>query len=447
LKRTPLTSQTESALRRLGLPSGSILVVGLSGGPDSLALTDALASLAPALGLTVLAAHLDHGLREESAAEAQACAEACRNLGVDLVVERADVRATARKRRLGLEEAGRAERLAFLRRVAKSRGAAAIALAHTRDDQAETLLLRLLRGAGPLGLGAMAERRDDLVRPLLSTSRAEVLVHLERRGLTPIQDPSNADPGHRRNRVRHELIPYLEARFNPRIREALASTAGLVREQTELLAQQAARLLGEASSRRPDGFWLEPEPLSAAPLPLAREAVRQALQQLAGEVAVGRRHVDGVLALLGTSGRRLALPGGQQASSSFGAVRLAAPAQPVAAFEQALEVPGTVDLPDGGRLQATPVDGPGAAVVAAPAGPLVVRRRRPGDRLARRDRSVSLKRFLSERRIPLETRDRLPLVACGSRVLWWPGAPPDALPATGERFVHLQMVGDPGATP
>jgi tRNA(Ile)-lysidine synthase len=321
-----LVAAVDRALRATGMPPRSAtLVVGLSGGADSVALLDALASLRRRRGFRVVAAHLDHRLRAESADDAAFCAELCRALDVPLRVGRADVRARAAREPGGLEQAARRERYAFLRKVGAEEAAVAVAVAHTRDDQAETLLLRLLRGAGATGLAGMRPRSGDLVRPLLDVPRSEVLAHLRERGLAWRDDPSNADLAHRRNRVRHELIPYLEERFNPGIRAALARTASI-------LADEAARLRGEAeavldaSAREEDGaLLLRRSALAAAPPSVARAAIRQALERAGGLARVGAVHVEGILRLAraqAPSGRRLPLPGGREARFTRDDVRV-----------------------------------------------------------------------------------------------------------------------------
>ena len=240
MKLRALESVVLRALGAVGTPSaGETLVVALSGGADSVALTDVLTTLSRRIGFRLVAAHLDHGLRPDSAEDAAFCARLCRELGLELRLGHADVRARSRRDHLSLEDAARRERYAFLRTVQKEEGAVAIAVAHTRDDQAETLLLRLLRGSGATGLSAMRQRRDDVIRPLLGVSRQAVRRHLATRRLGFREDPTNADPAYLRNRVRHELLPLLEARFNPRIRETLAQTASLLADEAALLGELA----------------------------------------------------------------------------------------------------------------------------------------------------------------------------------------------------------------
>jgi tRNA(Ile)-lysidine synthase len=321
-----LVAAVDRALRATGMPPrGQTVVVGLSGGADSVALLDALASLRRRRGFRVVAAHLDHGLRAGSADDAASCAELCRALDVALRVGRADVRARAARERGGLEQAARRERYAFLRRVREEEGAVAIAVAHTRDDQAETLLLRLLRGAGATGLAGMRPRRGDVVRPLLAVSRREVLAHLRERGLAWKEDPSNADLAHRRNRVRHELVPYLEERFNPGIRASLARTAAVLAEEASHVRGEAEELLAAIAREEDGAFLLRRSALAEAPTAVARAAIRQALARAGGLARVGAVHVEGILRLArakAPSGRRLPLPGGREVLFTRDDVRL-----------------------------------------------------------------------------------------------------------------------------
>jgi tRNA(Ile)-lysidine synthase len=426
-----LAIAVEKAVAAAGRPrAGDTVVVGLSGGADSVALLDVLTTLAARDGFRVVAAHLDHGLRAASAADAAFCARSCERLGVAFETARADVRARARRDKGGTEEAARAERYAFLRGVRRKHGAAVIAMAHTLDDQAETFLLRLLRGAGSAGLGAMRPVAGDVVRPMLEANRRDVLAHLKARGLEWREDETNADPAFLRNRTRHELLPYLERRFNPRVRQALARAASVLADEAGVLAAEGDSFVERAG--RPDGeaIVLDRTALGSVSRAVARAAVRSALQRTGGLRGVGLTHVDRILALAVAprpSGKRLPVPGGREAVVEFAELRIGPRRTPPAAFAVDVPVPGRVDLP--GRslaLSAQTAPGPSAsngvsAVVAAPEGPLTVRTRRPGDRVRARGRDMSLKKFLMERRVPADERAGLPLLAAGSRVLWVPG--------------------------
>jgi tRNA(Ile)-lysidine synthase len=448
VRRTRLETGVAQVVRDLGSPSaGQRVVVGLSGGPDSVALLDVMAVLARHHGFTIVAAHLDHALRADSAGDAAFCRDLCARLGVPFRTARVDVRARQAADGIGLEEAARRERHAFLRRVKEDEGASWIALAHTQDDQAETVLLRLLRGAGGLGLSAMRPRAGDLLRPMLARSRRDVLEHLAARSLAWREDPSNADVTIARNRVRHELIPYLERHFNPAVREALARSAAVLACESDVLAGVAEGARGSGGRGEDGVFILSRAGLRSTPRAVARLSVRRALQETGGLRGVGLDHVDAILGLADTStpsGRRVALPGDREAVFHFDEVRIG-PRRPAGApFTMELSVPGAVALPDGRSLVARTTRGPAAAkgttmVIPVPEEPLQVRTRRPGDRVRAAGREVSLKRFLMDRRVPAQDRGSLPLLAAGHQVLWMPGQRIDAPSDGRSRFVRLEL--------
>ncbi|HKK00663.1 MAG TPA: tRNA lysidine(34) synthetase TilS, partial [Desulfuromonadales bacterium] len=200
------------------------VLVAVSGGVDSVVLLHLFASCAARFPLTVFAAHLDHGLRPESGTDADFVRALCERLEIPLVIERVEAAETLRAGD-GLEAVARDLRRDFLRRTAARLGCGAIALGHHRDDQAETVLMRLLRGSGPTGLAAMRPRRDLFVRPLLAWPRSRLRSYLEEHDLPHVEDSSNADPLYTRNRLRHEVLPLLRT-FNPALDDHLAQLAG-----------------------------------------------------------------------------------------------------------------------------------------------------------------------------------------------------------------------------
>jgi tRNA(Ile)-lysidine synthase len=449
-----------SVLARLGVArSGGTLVLGLSGGPDSVALLDVLTALQPQLGFRLVAGHLDHGLRADSQNDVDFCAALCARLGVPFESARADVQARRRRDHAGLEDAARRERRAFLTALCARHAAEAIALAHTRDDQAETLLLHLLRGAGLQGLRGMLPLRGPWVRPLLDISRAEVLSHLAARALPCLQDPTNSDPALLRNRVRLELLPLLEQRFNPAVRAALARSAALLSDDANTLAGLVDGVAARALRRDGAGLRVDGERLRAEAPSVARGLLRQALAQAGGLDDVAAVHVERLLALARSavpSGRRLNLPGGREALLRFGDLYIGPRRVPAAAFALPLPVPGRVALPGGRSIVAWNAGGPAVSngdmaivpVPIPPAPPLAVRTRLPGDRVRARGRRLSLKRLLIERRVPADQRPDLALVASGNEVFWVPGLTLDA-PATepGRPCVRLHIEGVPGTEP
>jgi tRNA(Ile)-lysidine synthase len=374
------------------LAPGEAVVAGVSGGPDSTALAHAAAQA----GARVTVAHLDHGWRPGSAADAEAVAELSRRLRAPFRTERAE----------GLrrsEAAARAARYEFLARVAREVGAAKVAVAHTADDQAETVLMRLIRGAGLDGLAGMPRRRPlvpgvELVRPLLRVPRARVLAYCREHDLPWLEDETNRDRAWLRNRVRHELLPLLERRFNPRVREALLRTAAL-------LADDAAALDGWTRREyRRDGGGLVLD--GSLPVAVRRRLVRRFWAEETGLPPLPSRHVERLLA------GPASLPRGWRGERRDGRLWLrAAASDRPAPFSYVLPVPGAVDVPEAGvRVTA---EGEG--------GPLVVRSRRAGDRLrpwgGRGERK--LQDVLVDAKVPRDERDRLAIVTAPDGTLLW----------------------------
>ena len=216
---------------------GDKVLLGLSGGPDSLSLLHVLKGLEPELGFTLSALHLNHSVRADADEDAQWLEEHCAGLAVPLTVLKLDIPAIAKASGTTVEEAGRIER----QKALLAAGADKVALAHNQGDQAETVLLRMLRGTGTHGLAAMEYKRaDGLIRPLLDVSRADIEEYCAKQGLSPRIDSTNSSEEYTRNRVRLKLIPELESEYNPNIKECLARLAENAREDDEALAQAAS---------------------------------------------------------------------------------------------------------------------------------------------------------------------------------------------------------------
>jgi tRNA(Ile)-lysidine synthase len=307
------------------LRPGVTVVSALSGGPDSVALLDALLRASRKAGVNVVAAHLDHALRKDSRADALFCEEFCDRLKVRLRSGRARPAQKAR-RDGGLEEAARLARYSFLRRVAREENASAIVLGHTLDDQAETVLMRLVRGSGALGLSAMKPWDGELLRPFLDSRREAVIAHLNAHRLPYRSDPTNLDTTFLRNRVRHELIPLLEQKFNPSIALALGRTARTLAEEHAALRQVAAQLLDRASTPAVEGAAFELSVLRAAPEGLGKTAIREALRRFGGLRSVSFVHVEKLWGLVtqGRGGSTLPLPGARTATITNGRMVLSA---------------------------------------------------------------------------------------------------------------------------
>ncbi|MCS7273449.1 MAG: tRNA lysidine(34) synthetase TilS [Fimbriimonadales bacterium] len=233
--------------RHLLPPEGGVVIVGYSGGADSTALLHLLTRLQDELRICVHAAHLHHGMRTEADADVEVCRQVCTTLGVPLHVERVDVPARARAQKISLEEAGRNARYEFFERLADELGATAVALAHTRDDQIETILINLLRGTGPRGLRGMPYKRDRIIRPLLDVSREQTHRYCADHNLPTVFDITNLDPHQMRRRVRAELIPVLRA-IAPAFERHLLRLAAIVEAEEAWWADEIQRVLAQLSS-------------------------------------------------------------------------------------------------------------------------------------------------------------------------------------------------------
>jgi len=298
-------------------PPGSRVLIGLSGGSDSVALTFLLTDLAPTLGFSVAAlAHMNHQLRETAARDEEFCRALASRLALPILVTHADVKALAAENGHSIEDAARRARYAFFADAASQVNADRIAVGHTIDDQAETFVLKLARGAGATGLGAIYPVRDRIVRPLLETTRVELRDYLTARGEGWVEDETNADLGNPRNRVRHDILPHLEGALGLPARRAIARAAGLVGEDAVWLDELARERLSRLAVETPDGLELDAAALRAEPPPLARRILLGALRSRANGREVGLEHVrtamdvlTGICAAAEAPGSRVELRG------------------------------------------------------------------------------------------------------------------------------------------
>lgn len=440
-----LLERVRQTLRQhaLARPDTRVLVA-LSGGADSVALLYLLRQL-QASGDLVLAgaAHVHHGLRGADAdADEAFCRDLTADMGVAFASERVDVRALARERKRSIEDAARTARYQSLERAAAQFGAAAIATAHTRDDQAETFLLRLLRGAATRGLASIRPRAGRVIRPVIDVARAELRQYLRQAGGSFREDATNRDVAIPRNRVRHELLPLLETRFSPAATVLLARQAGLARDDDELLQRLAIETARHVVLRETDAIVeLDAAALTAAPRALSSRIVYQVLTARSGGRSVGADHVDRLLALAAATGHGTASLPGQYAERRGSLLALRPGRGPNAgrpnSFALLLSIPGEVSCQPGGwSIAAQPLRGAdtGRSWVArgyevgvaagAVALPLTVRTRRAGDRFhpLGAPGARKLQDFLVDRKVPRNQRDRLPLVVDGhDRIVWVAG--------------------------
>ena len=277
------------------LPKGELVLCALSGGADSIFLLANLLEHREELGYTLAAAHFDHDLRPTSKRDAEFAAQWCAAHGVPFVLGQGDVAAEAAKRGAGIEETAREMRYAFLEETAQKLGAAVIATAHNADDNAETLLMNLVRGSGLEGLCGIPPRRGNIVRPLLTTTRAEIEAWLAERGIDHVEDESNADERYTRNFLRARVMPLLR-QVNPKAVEHMTAATARLKRDNDVLNANAARVSAEARKAE-DGWVIPVKAFEFLPDPIAARAVRQLLARVGGE-QVSSPHLTAVVKLM-----------------------------------------------------------------------------------------------------------------------------------------------------
>ena len=451
------------------IPPGSAVLCAVSGGADSIYLLHRLWRLRRELNFTLAAAHFDHRLRGAESAQdmefvrefVSLCCGRERTLRPDGTVETlppvelftgsGDVAARARETGRGLEETARELRYAFLRKTARTAGAQYIAVAHTAGDNAETLLLHLARGTGLRGLCGMAPKSGDLIRPLLTTTRGEIEDYLRFWGLPWREDPSNREDVYARNRLRHRVLPELEALY-PGFLVRLTDTAQRLQEDEDCLTAQAEEALGRLQEEPDGALSLPAEDVARLPQPLAIRAVRALLARSSGgDNRCSAAHLEALTDLCRTQdpSAQIDLPGGLTARREYGRLvltRLASP-PPLSAVELAL--PGLTRAGDWEitctleRYRGQPQRPLDFFLDRSAAPALTARSRQVGDRLTLPGRpGRSLKKWYVDEKIPRTLRDQLPVLESGGRVAGAAGLGPDAafLPSEMGEAWHIRLV-------
>jgi tRNA(Ile)-lysidine synthase len=471
-----LSKIKETIKKHRMLSPGDTVVIAVSGGPDSVCLLRALLSLKPEYGLALHAAHLDHRFRgSKSAAEAKFVADLARTLGVPATVESRDVPAYCAERGLSAQAGGREVRYRFLQEVAGSISADSIALGHTANDQAETLLMRLIRGAGASGLSAIPPVRANIIRPLIEITRSDVLKYLKENDQDFVTDPSNLKPIYTRNRVRLEVVPVLE-RFNPRIVEALTTAAEVIREEDAAMEASVAGIMDQMVRQDGGAILINRTTFNGLLPALRRRVLRKTLALWCGEEpsdlsSVRVREVVGFMSGAQT-GRAMDLSNGLTLAREYDSfiIRLR---ERFEEFTIPLAVPGMTGIPGPGLEVEVQVrdtiaqDGGPPSLRGTGVGdlgpfdenylwqaqfdydkialPLYLRSRRSGDRFCpagMNGRSKKLQDYFVDEKVPRGIRAVTPLLATEQDIVWVIGMRTDGrfLPGPGTKKMFMVRV-------
>lgn len=427
------------------IPSGAAVVCALSGGADSMYLLCRLLEGREKYGWTVYAAHFNHGLRPAAQRDEDFVRDWCGQRNVPFYTRRDNVAEFARQEKLSVEEAGRILRYRFLEDTARETGCALIATGHHAGDNAETVLMNLIRGCGLNGLVGIPERRENIVRPMLGAERTDIQAYLTRHGVPHVEDETNADLTYTRNRVRRQLLPLLEE-LNPRAARHIAAAARRLREDEDELSRQGALLANQALDI-PEGVAVPVRVLNQAPRPLALRACGL-LADRAG-LGVEAVHLDGMLALAAGDdpSARIDVPGGS-VRRQYDLLVLSCEAVPAP--------PSAAKLADGEtrwggwRISQAPAVCPAKAYIGPnefylKPGDYLIRSRREGDQITLGKRPVkTVKKLMIEGRVPAAQRGRVPVLSLGGRTAAVGGFGPDreCLAEPGEPAVHIMLLPD-----
>ena len=436
-----LLAKVERTIERYGLlRPGDKVLIAYSGGVDSTALLEVLLRLQERHSLRLSLAHFNHLLRRTAADDEEFAAEQARRHGLPLYLGREDIRAYADEKGLNLEEAARERRYEFLKMQAARSGANRIATGHTMTDQAETVILRLLRGTGPAGLAGIAPSIDGLViRPLLEVERDELEGYLRGRDVVWREDESNRDPRFLRNRVRLDLIPELKKDFEPAIVRRLSRLADICREEEEFLRNLEAKESGGKPAAGVEAIFLDACELGRLPVAAGRRLVREFLRRLRGDLRrISFSDIEAIRRL--RENKEISLPGGPLLRREGGRILAAAKRKPATAPGYLYTWEGRDELAireAGLSFRAELTEMPALSTVAHDDErwahldadlvkfPLVVRSRKDGDRYRPLGApgGKKLKEIMRARGVPGPDRERRPVFLSGGKIIWVLGLP------------------------
>jgi len=436
----------ETISRNRMLDKGDRVLVALSGGPDSVCLLQVLVGLRSKFSLDLSVAHFDHKLRAESSEDEEFAEKTAKHKGLAYISSSADVRSYASEEKLSIEDAARRLRYEFLLRAARTIGAQKVAVGHNADDQAETVLMRLIRGAGPQGLAGIPPVRrlgdvygPQIIRPLLEVWRGDIMRYLRAHKLRYREDATNTSPEYLRNRIRMQLLPSLEREYNPQIKQRLAGAAAALAAENDFMATEAQVLAGEILLERKSGWVVFNVTLLDELHPALRKRVFLALVTLASPSTpmLEGLHYSGADVILRSGRGRLDLPGGLRLEVSGGMGLISEVARRRSRSKEVFDVSigGLTAISDAGISIRTTV----MAEIKSPdrlirlctpnrqyfdldsvRPPIGVRFRRPGDsfRPLGAGGNKKLKDYFIDGKVPRFLRDHIPLLLSDGKIMW-----------------------------
>ncbi len=410
------------------LTPGDSVLVALSGGADSVCLLFILLELADEFSLSVSAAHLHHGLRgEEADHDEEFVRDLCNRLSVPLYVEHRNVRELAMQEKISLETAGRKARYAFFDSLSQKHHFSKIATAHHENDNVETVLMRILRGTGPAGLGGIPYQKGNIIRPMLDLTRQEIEGFLTAKQLSWCTDSTNGETDFTRNRIRNELIPMLEEKYNPNFQRGFGEQIRLYASAAAYIEEETNHMMAEMLLKCESGVSFSCYILRGKPEILVRTMLHKILEQMADDKEIEGKHVEAVWQMLQSEKGCLSLPNGIIAEVAYGNLYIRRVAKSVSfnyCLEQTMRISECgiiincqpVDFVPKNKecntvyLDMTKIDGK----------PLFVRSRRAGDYFypAGMTGKKKLQDYFVDQKVPKHLRDAVPLVTVSDEIAW-----------------------------
>lgn len=423
--------------------NGESIIVGVSGGPDSVCLLHILHGLKEQLSIKIHTVHINHMLRgNESDCDQEYVGGLCEKLGIPLHVTKCDIKMLSEAKGISLEEAGRLARYDEFKRSAEKTGSARIAVAHNKNDQAETVLMNIIRGTGLDGLKGMEYINGNIIRPLLDITRDEIERYCSENGLNPRTDSSNLSSIYTRNRVRREIVPLINERFNTDITDKIFRMSSIIKEESSFLEETATAAFKDCIDKR-EGYGISIKTYTIKGLhpALAKRILRLAFKDLKGNLkGIENIHVEDVfdMAINGRTGSQLHLPGNLRVYKDYEVLKIYYEngSDTESYFEAQVEIPGITSIWGNNlMIKASIIKIEEYLEVLSKYSPesfeqffdyeklqkgMYIRTRKNGDifKPYNSNGTKKLKEYFIDKKISREARKSIPLIAMGNEIVW-----------------------------